>query len=698
MTLVRVVGLLLLSIALLPGLALSAVVPAETVEKRETPSLLEEIVVTAPPMQKPLETQFNPKSPQQPLPAQDGAAFLKSVPGMSVIRKGGTDGDPVFRGMAGSRLGILLDGENILGGCGMRMDPPTAYVYPETYDRITVLKGPQSVIYGPSSSAGVVLFERDAPRFEQPGVKFYGSAMGGSFGRHDEVLDVTAGTQLFYVRGTGSYSHSDDYKDGDGRRVHSKYSRWSAGGAVGWTPDANTRLELSTTHSDGEAAYADRTMDGVEFARENYGLKFEKSNLAPWLDKIKAQVYYNYIDHVMDNFSLRTFVPSATLPNPSVSNPDRETIGGRIAFTVRPFAMTTLTLGVDAQLNIHTLRSTRNDSILPVGSMARTEDARFNQQGLFVEGTQYLGDNGRLLAGVRGDWWQAQDKRQRLALTLLSSVPNPTANARRDEAMASGFVRYEHDVAAIGATLYAGVGHSERFPDYWELVSASKEGPAASDLSAFAATGLEKTTQLDVGVTWKAQNWSGFVAGFANTIDDFILIQSNVARTTPARTVSIVRNIDATTWGGEAGLRYTFTPGLRLDTSIAYVRGENDTEDRPLAQIPPLEGRIGLSWDNKTWTVGSLLRLVASQNRFAVNEGNIVGQDIGRSSGFAVLSINGGWTPIKDLLIAAGIDNLLDATYAEHISRSGAMVAGFEQTTQVNEPGRTFWAKISFKF
>ena len=35
--------------------------------------------------------------------------MLKSIPGFSVIRKGGTDGDPVFRGMSGSRLGILLD-------------------------------------------------------------------------------------------------------------------------------------------------------------------------------------------------------------------------------------------------------------------------------------------------------------------------------------------------------------------------------------------------------------------------------------------------------------------------------------------------------------------------------------------------------------------------------------------------------------
>ena len=55
--------------------------------------------------------------------------YSKNIPGFSVIRKGGTDGDPVFRGMAASRLSILLDGETILGGCGNCMDPPTAYVF-----------------------------------------------------------------------------------------------------------------------------------------------------------------------------------------------------------------------------------------------------------------------------------------------------------------------------------------------------------------------------------------------------------------------------------------------------------------------------------------------------------------------------------------------------------------------------------------
>ena len=144
-------------------LAIAAAIAGTSAAFAQEAATLGQVVVTAPAMDAPLTVTTDPRAPRQPVPAHDGADYLKNIPGFSVIRKGGTDGDPVFRGMAASRLGILLDGEMILGGCGMRMDPPTAYVFPEAFDKITVLKGPQTVKYGPGNSAGVVLFER-APK------------------------------------------------------------------------------------------------------------------------------------------------------------------------------------------------------------------------------------------------------------------------------------------------------------------------------------------------------------------------------------------------------------------------------------------------------------------------------------------------------------------------------------------------------
>jgi len=53
---------------------------------------------------------------------------------------------------------------------------------------------------------------------------------------------------------------------------------------------------------------------------------------------------------------------------------------------------------------------------------------------------------------------------------------------------------------------------------------------------------------------------------------------------------------------------------------------------------------------------------------------------------------------LPELLITAGIDNLFDKAYAEHISRAGAAVSGYEVTDKVNEPGRTWWLKAQWKF
>jgi iron complex outermembrane receptor protein len=48
------------------------------------------------------------------------------------------------------------------------MDNPLSYIAPETFDRLTIIKGPQSVRWGAGASAGTVRFERDTPRFENP--------------------------------------------------------------------------------------------------------------------------------------------------------------------------------------------------------------------------------------------------------------------------------------------------------------------------------------------------------------------------------------------------------------------------------------------------------------------------------------------------------------------------------------------------
>jgi iron complex outermembrane receptor protein len=685
-----------LSISSIGALAtLTAFLPPH-IRAHDEPVLLSAVVVTARPSERPLSVSIDPKAPAQPIPAQDGAEALRGIPGFNVIRKGGTDGDPVLRGMAGSRLGILVDGQTILGGCSNRMDPPTAYVFPAAFDRVTVLKGPQSVLHGAGNSAGVVLFERSTRRFEKPQANLEGALTLGSFGRNDELLSARAGSPLGRAEFVATRSAADDYEDGSGRAIASRYERWSAHTALGWTPDANTLVELSGTVSDGEAAYADRMMDGARFSRENLGLRFRRAGISDTLSTIEASAYLNAVDHVMDNYSLRPFTPSMMMPGRSASNPDRLTAGGRISAVLTPVEALRIELGADRQANRHRARSTSNETTDPYGAKARIRDADSETTGLFAEATQHLSDARRLIAGARADFWRATDHRATVATGMMSSALNPTANTTRDLSLPSGFIRYEHDLRS-DTTVFAGLGNARRAPDYWELVG--KE--SAASLSAFN-TRPEKTTQLDLGSTYRNGAFTASTSFFAGRVEDFILIQNGVIK--PAgmmgtRSATIARNIDATTTGGELSLAYAPVCGWRAEGSLAYVRGTNNTDARPLAQQPPLEGRLGLSYSTCTWSIGSIARIVAAQHRYAINQGNIVGQDLGASDGFSLLSLNAAWKPAKWIQLTVGVDNLFDRTYAEHLSRGGAMIAGFPApTTRVNEPGRSVWFKADLKW
>jgi iron complex outermembrane receptor protein len=661
---------------------------AQAAGEADADTLDEPVVVTGARMTAPLVVETDPRTPRQPLPAHDGADYLKTIPGFAVIRKGGTDGDPVFRGMAASRVNMLMDGEMVLGGCGMRMDPPTAYVFPAAYDRIVVVKGPQTVLHGPGNSAATVRFDRDPPVFDESGYDLFGNATVAGAGRSDLAADLAFGGGSAYGRLTATRAESGDYTDGAGNEVHSAYERWSANASLGWRPTGSSWIELSGARSDGEAAYADRAMDGVKFDRDNLALRFAVEDLGPTLERVEGLAFFNYVDHVMDNYSLRDFTPNAMMPFPAVSNPDRRTEGARLAMDLALPGSVSGTVGVDAQRNTHRLRSTMNQETMPYEAMARARDGEFGQWGLFGEFTRPAGADGKIFAGLRADRWRAEDARETLRLGMMGLVANPTAGVERNETLVSGFGRYEHALART--TLYAGAGYVERFPDYWELLGAGRE--AVDSLSAFL-TRPEKTAQLDAGLVYASERLSLSLSAFYSDVDDYILVESNYAK--GMRTTSVSRNVDAITFGAEGDLAWRLAPAWTLTSTLAWTRGENDTDGRPLGQVPPLEARLGLSWESSGWSAGALLRAVAAQDRVALNQGNVVGQDIGETAGFAVFSVNGGYRFSDRVRLTAGIDNVFDKAYAEHISRAGAMVAGFEQTTRVNEPGRTVWLNVS---
>ncbi|KVU12453.1 TonB-dependent receptor [Burkholderia ubonensis] len=650
--------------------------------------LLPPVEVVASPLRTPLVVVTNPKTPRQPLPASDGADYLKTIPGFASIRSGGTNGDAVLRGMFGSRLNILANGMPTLGACPGRMDAPTSYIAPESYDKLTVVKGPQTVLYGPGASAGTVLFERTTRRFDKPGMRFDGSLVGGSFGRNDQNIDVTAGTPDVYGRVTANHAHSDDYKDGNGRTVPSQWDKWNADAALGWTPDDHTRVELTAGGGDGYARYAGRGMDGAHFRRETFGLSFDKQHIGNVLDRVEARVYYNEADHVMDNYTLRQPDPTSSMPMRMASEVRRRTLGARAAATFRFGDDFKLVAGVDAQSN-------RLDSRSAMGRQ-NYADKPWNAQttmwnaGAFGELTWYASDASRVIGGARVDYASARDKRPTTG--GMMGKPNPTFDDDRSRVLPSGFIRYERDLTALPVTWYAGIGHAERFPDYWELFSA-KRGPAGA-VNAFSAVKPEKTTQLDIGAQYRSERLDAWVSAYAGYVQDFILF--NYAAGMMGSTTQAT-NVNAQIMGGEAGVAWRPVAPLRVETSLAYAWGRNVATGDPLPQMPPLEARFGVEYTRGAWSAGGLWRVVASQHRYALNEGNVVGKDFGPSAGFGVLSLHAQYNVSKTVQVSVGVDNVLNKAYTEHLNLAGNAGFGYAANTPVTEPGRTAWVRVSAK-
>jgi iron complex outermembrane receptor protein len=651
------------------------------------------IVVTAPMQDNPLTVVTDPKAPRQPVPASDGADFLKSIPGFSTVRKGGSNGDPMLRGMIGSRLDILVNGGQIGGGCPGRMDPPTAYISPQLYDRVTVIKGPETVLYGPGNSAGVVLFDRDFSHFAVPDHSVDVTMLGGSRGRHDVNADLRAGSPGGYLGVSANHTHSQDYEDGDGHRVHSSYDRWNADVTAGWTPSDDTRVELTAGKGDGQAAYASSSMDGVRFLRESTALKWVQQHLTTHWDQLQVQLYSNHIDHVMDNYTLRRPNPASMMPMAMAADFDRHTGGGRVAGTWRWDEVLQLDAGFDGSTNVHGSRSGG-----PPGSprgyyldMPRVRDARMQDTGAFGEMRWTFAPRQRLIAGARLD--QADTHGYALAAANVASgmggmpATTTTVAASRSSTLPAGFLRYERDLSGTSATFYAGLGHVARFPDYWELFGQHVD----TSLTSFKTLAAEKTTQLDVGLQYHDARMKAWVSGYVGVVNDFILMRYPAT----AMGTGSAANVQARIAGGEAGVTYAFSAHWKGDATLAYAWGENRTEHRPLPQMPPLEVRLGLVYEHADWSVGGLWRLANGQHRVAVGEGNIVGKDLGPSGGFGVFSINGGYRLSRRLTLTAGIDNLFDKTYAEHINAAPPALAGYSVTTRVNEPGRTGWLSLA---
>ena len=353
-----------------------------------------------------------------------------------------------------------------------------------------------------------------------------------------------------------------------------------------------------------------------------------------------------------------------------VSYPDRRTRGFRLAAEVVPGEHFELALGVDGLDDIHRTNRLMGSAAFDFGSVPRTDSIEFRQHGAFAELSRPVGYRGRFTTGLRVD----RSRAEVLAAAGLGVAPEGAAD-RSDEV--SAFLRYSHELEAHPVMLYAGIGRAERAADFWER---RRDFGLSSEV----------LIQFDSGLRYEGERLSGTLSLFYGKLDDYILVSA------PGVASLEARNVDATTFGSEMDVSYELSERVGLVGTLAWVRSHNDTDNAPLAQTPPLEATLGMDYDHGSWFAGGLLRAVARQDRVHPDHGSIYSIDTGETPGFAVVSIYGGHHFSERISLTAGIDNLFDRRYAEHIQRGLAELGG--EPTRVPEPGRSVWLRLNGRF
>lgn len=136
--------------------------------------------------------------------------LFRSVPGVTVIETGGPGGttDVRLRGAETGHTLVLIDGVRVNDFATTRDDFDFAQFSPNDIERIEILRGPQSALYGSDAIGGVINIITRKPA---PGVSASASIEGGSYGTHAEHVSAGMSAGDFSVRFSGSHFSTNGF-------------------------------------------------------------------------------------------------------------------------------------------------------------------------------------------------------------------------------------------------------------------------------------------------------------------------------------------------------------------------------------------------------------------------------------------------------------------------------------------------------
>lgn len=421
-------------------------------------------------------------------------------------------------------------------------------------------------------------------------------------------------------------------------------------------------------------------------------------------------------------------VPGGYLPllqDQSRTHIGENTIGWRSAFTWGPKECLNVTAGFDfAYIGQSVTENIRiNQPPLPNGQypIATLNGApQLNQNlglpngrsynpGLFLESNLPVGDRLTFHAGARGDYVRTTSDPRLITgnidifggVQIPGVVIDPTQvnpaifstnpfddSLNRNFGLGMAFLssEYKFDDCLTGLL---GFGYAMRAPTLYELYATGPFvavlQPGFNRLIGDPRLDPEKLKQLDAGLRFDYSWVKGSLNAFYAWVDDYITFDLNKAGT--GITQVVYSNTDrATLAGGEGYVQVEANSWLTPFAAMSYVQGRdlthrdnrrfatlqssrrNGTETEPLPNIPPLEMRYGVRLHQSIepgqtpkYSVEIGARSVFNQGLYAASLNELP------TGGFTIVDIRGLWQVTDKWLVTAGVENVGDVFYREHL-------------------------------
>ena len=639
-----------------------------------TEAVIDDVIVTASPVGS---TTYQPAQAfgVQELQERSASSFgelLDGEPGIAMRSFGPAPSRPVIRGFDGNRVLILENGErmgdlsNTAADHNISLDPLAA-------ERVEVVRGPASLLYGSSAVGGVVnILTSDIPRDWRPGhsgtIAMEGASTNNSMsglGRYQVGGESWAGTARFSAR------DADDVRTPGGVLPGTEISNFEGGAGFGYRANRfDGGLSISAlNHTFGLPEELDDPDEEAEVRMNQQTLQ----GRATW----QQDAFFEKIDLRLHGSRLfQQEVEMEHEPDGSIDEDielefDQLSANSTLTLHHRPFSVFDEgALGV----NLH------GRTMDVGGDEAFTPGVENGSVALFTFQEIPLSDQVRLQLGLRGE---AQSLRTR------QNADFPAIDEQRSNQALSGSIGLNVRPTS-GLEIGAQVARAHRFPILEELFADGVHFGIGVFERGDPTLSTEVGLGTDLFARWSNGRVDAEIAGFFTRIDDFIAFVPTgevfVDDSEREWDVFEYRAGDAELFGGETQLRVALTERLQMGASADFVRGTRVDTDEALPRMPPLRGRLSVRYDTDTWWLGASARVVNEQARVASEEL--------QTNGYTLLGLNAGvrLDASGSHRISLRIDNVTNTEYRDHLSRIDRSEFGFPM------PGRDMALSYRYMF